>query len=232
MNKPIRTLTIHFQNNLYQDEINHFRGAILQHLGQEIPIEFHNHEENGYRYNYPLIQYKRIGGKAAIFCIDKGVEMLWHITENQKYSLQIGKREELFCISNIDADRIFVQTWQDTFTYTIRKWLPLNQHNHKKYLSLERMGDRIAMLENILTANILSFAKGLGITIQEEITTSILNIESENIYRFKNTKMYGFDLHFRSNVSLPNWIGLGKGVSHGFGTVTRKRKNNEKDNKQ
>lgn len=31
--------------------------------------------------------------------------------------------------------------------------------------------------------------------------------------------MLGFDIQFRTNVRLPEFIGLGKGVSLGFGTI-------------
>lgn len=33
--------------------------------------------------------------------------------------------------------------------------------------------------------------------------------------------MMGFDIRFKSNVSLPDYIGLGKGVSIGFGMIKR-----------
>ena len=36
-----------------------------------------------------------------------------------------------------------------------------------------------------------------------------------------------FDVEFKANVSLPDYIGLGKGVSLGFGTVVSENKNNK-----
>ena len=34
--------------------------------------------------------------------------------------------------------------------------------------------------------------------------------------------MMAFDIEFMSNVTVPDFIGLGKGVSLGFGTICRK----------
>ena len=39
---------------------------------------------------------------------------------------------------------------------------------------------------------------------------------------YKGTKLMAFDAEFRSNVSLPDFVGLRKGVSLGMGTVVRR----------
>jgi CRISPR/Cas system endoribonuclease Cas6 (RAMP superfamily) len=39
--------------------------------------------------------------------------------------------------------------------------------------------------------------------------------------------MMAFDILFKTNVSLPNYIGLGKGASTGFGMVVQKREPKE-----
>ena len=55
------------------------------------------------------------------------------------------------------------------------------------------------------------------------MTASFLSAQDEsiNIAKFKDVKMTAYDLRFTCNVSLPNYIGLGKGVSHGFGTIRK-----------
>ena len=81
------------------------------------------------------------------------------------------------------------------------------------------MNERLAFLERILTGNILSFAKGIGIHFEQQITCSISEILRTDIIEYKNIKMTSFNLLFKSNVSLPDNIGLGKGVSLGNGTI-------------
>ena len=68
----IKTLTIQFDTPLRRSEIPLFRGAIIAAIPSS-NILFHNHDGTSLRYSYPLIQYKRIGGRAAITCIGKGV---------------------------------------------------------------------------------------------------------------------------------------------------------------
>ncbi|MDR1783619.1 MAG: hypothetical protein LBR13_05100, partial [Dysgonamonadaceae bacterium] len=58
MNK-ISILTVRFNNEITQHEIQKFRGAVVAML-QNNNVLFHNHTDDGFRYAYPLIQYKRI----------------------------------------------------------------------------------------------------------------------------------------------------------------------------
>ena len=67
MQNDIHILVIRFKNEISLLEIPFFRGAILHALHGEANVLFHNHvDESSFRYSYPLIQYKRIQGKAAI----------------------------------------------------------------------------------------------------------------------------------------------------------------------
>ena len=90
------------------------------------------------------------------------------------------------------------------------------------FSSLESLQEKCAFLERLLVGNILSFAKGVGIFFDSEVEASIVDIEMMGQYKFKNVNMLGFDVVFSTNVSLPQYVGLGKGVSLGFGMITNK----------
>lgn len=63
MVNTIKTLIIIFDYKLKINEIPLFRGAIIDSTQNDNNL-FHNHlDDSKYRYAYPLIQYKRIGGK-------------------------------------------------------------------------------------------------------------------------------------------------------------------------
>ena len=134
-------------------------------------------------------------------------------------------------IDHVDARQTLVQVWDTEFRYTLRKWLPLSSDNYRTYQSLEGIVEQCSFLQNILIGNILSFCKGVGITIAQEIKCVITQIMETRTYTYKGVKMQGFDVEFKTNVSLPDYIGLGKGVSLGFGTVMRRydRKENNKE---
>lgn len=222
----IRTILIKFTTDIRQSEIPAFRGAINAVLEEKHSILFHNHTDDGLRYSYPLIQYKRIGGKAAIVCVGEGTEAIGEFFNKSDVNIQIGDRTEQMEFDRIEAKQTLVQVWNEEFHYNIRKWLPLSSDNYRNYRSLEGISEQIQFLQNILVGNILSFCKGLGITIDQEIKCTITQIIETHTYTYKGIKMMGFDIEFKTNVSLPDYIGLGKGVSLGFGTVVRRHNKN------
>ena len=227
----LQTLVIQFSNDIFQWEVPLFRGSVIDAM-ENTNILFHNHlDDDTFRYRYPLIQYKRIGGKAAIVCVGEGTEVIGEFFNNANFNMQIGERTLSMEVERMDAKRTLVQVWDTEFRYTLRKWLPLSSDNYRTYQSLEGIVEQCAFLQNILIGNILSFCKGVGITIEQEIKCVITQIMETRTYTYKGVKMQGFDVEFKSNISLPDYIGLGKGVSLGFGMVVRKheRKNDNKE---
>jgi hypothetical protein len=134
-----------------------------------------------------------------------------------------------FLIDNVKAYQQRIQIWESKFNYHIRKWLALNQENYEKYNGLEGLGEKILFLENILKGNILSFAKGLNIFLDKQVECTITQLSEPSLTRYKGVKMTMFDAEFTTNVSIPDYVGLGKGVSLGYGTTVKAiNKNNNK----
>lgn len=228
INDSVQTFVVRFGNEIAAREIPLLRGAVLRALGNEAEVLYHNHTgEDTYRYAYPLIQYKRIHGKAAIFCIGHGVEAIGQFLAAQHFAITLGDRPMQLTIESVSPKRSLVQTWDSTFRYHLRGWLPLNSANYEAYRAQEEMTSRIALLENILVGNLLSFAKGMGIEIKEQITCKLLNISEPRLVRVKGVKMMAFDAEFKTNLSLPDYMGLGKHASLGYGTVVRKYSDND-----
>jgi len=217
--KRIKILTIQFDNEILPYEIPKFRGAIIDKLNSD-NLLFHNHTgDNTYRYSYPLIQYKKIGKCAAIICIDKGAESVHELFSMNDKIVKLGNREIELVLNRLNANQFTISVWDKSFRYSIYRWFPLNQDNHRLYTQLESEEDRIAFLERMLTGNILSFAKGIELQVEREIKIKIHSCSTPTPVRYKDAHLLAFDTEFSSNVFLPNYIGLGKGASHGFGTV-------------
>ncbi|MGL4410853.1 MAG: CRISPR-associated endonuclease Cas6 [Bacteroidales bacterium] len=49
---------------------------------------------------------------------------------------------------------------------------------------------------------------------------SILEIDEPQFVIHKGVRLISFDMVISTNVVVPNYIGLGKAVSHGFGVVS------------
>jgi hypothetical protein len=217
----IRFLKIQFETEIEAYEIPAFRGAVIAKAGNE-HIIFHNHlNDREFLYGYPVIQYKRIGKNPAIVCIDYGVDEIHHFFNNKNLEIVIGQRPVSLVVKNLQMQQYNLQVWEKHFEYRLYNWLALNQENYEKYQALNDELSQIVFLENILKANIISFAKGVKWDVDKQISLRIDEVIKSKIVPYKQQKLLAFDIRFRTNVFLPDFVGLGKGVSLGFGTVSQ-----------
>lgn len=224
--KKIRTLLVAFDNHLNSWETSAFRGAIIEKVGREHLLFNHHLEDKKYLFQYPLIQYKSIRKKPAILCLGEGVDEIHKLFNKPSWEIDLkGKKTDLV-IENLNLNSFNLNVWSKSFDYRLYNWFALNENNYRKYSSLDNEIDRLEMLERILIGNILAFAKGMDWHIDKEIKVRIHAIKNTKQLKYKNTHLMAFDVDFSCNVFLPNYIGLGKGASHGFGVV-RNKKNND-----
>lgn len=222
MAKYIRTLTVYTNLEIQQKEVPLFRGAVLNVLGDKANLLFHNHVgDTQYRYSYPLIQYKRLGGKAAIVCVEDGVDLIGQYLTETNGILRIGEREAVCDMSSIHYDKIPVQICETPYSYRICQWLPLNSKNYQVYKNIEGLVERISMLENILKGNLLSMLKGLDVYLEQELTVKITQLSEPYILYNKGIGMTAFNADFCCNLTIPNHVGVGKNASVGYGIITR-----------
>ena len=227
MAKYIRTLTIQTDADIHQKEVPLFRGAVLNSLGEKANLLFHNHlEDDKFRYSYPLIQYKRLGGKAAIVCVEEGADLIGQFLTETSDTLRIGDREIEWSTRRIQPARLLIQTWEDTFKYHISRWLPLNSKNYHLYQNTEGLVEKIALLENILKGNLLSMLKGLDIHLDQELIVKITQVSDPYILYNKGIGMTAFNADFNCNLTIPNNVGVGKNASIGYGIVHLEKKDN------
>lgn len=211
-----------FQNSLALSKTSVFRGCVLNELGNDCSELFHNHQgDDGFRQQYPLIQYKSIDNKATILFIGKGVVEVGKILSICGRSAHIGRRTESLVLNGLTPFQYEVTFSRTPIKYRIKAWLPLNETNVKIYQSEPLLVPRLTMLEDILVANILSMSKGLGVYIDQRVECGICSISSPYTIECKQVPMVAFDVDFLCNMSLPDDIGLGKHVSLGFGLIKR-----------
>ncbi len=207
MVKKLKTLLVVFDNEIKPHEIPAFRGAIIKKVGLDNFL-FHNHREDGsVMYQYPVIQYKQIYGKPAIYCLDEGVDEIHKVFGQRDWSIEISDRKLDLKIDKLDLKQINMQVWNKKFKYRMRHWIALNSENYLKYRALEKVEDKLLMLEQILKGNILSMAKGIEWNIDKQIELKIEKVEKELTVKLKGVKVSAFDLVFETNVFLPDNIG-------------------------
>ena len=216
-----RVLVIKYANRLSGAAIPLFRGAVIGSMDGNADILFHNHDGESLAYHYPLIQYKRIEQCASIVAIDEGADIIGQFLSSGKSNLTLGKRTETFTISEVYTTNCEVLVNDEDYEYNLYHWLPFNSENYAAFNALGSLSEKVLFLERILVGNILSFAKGVNVSLDSNIICWIQDISRQQLLKYKGVKMMAFDLTFRVNVALPDFIGLGKGVSLGFGTINK-----------
>lgn len=188
-----------------------FRGY-MSHLFANM-AEFHHHSTNSY--HYPLIQYKKIDGKIGIIGIGKYAEI---VSQNIANIEHITTEEQKIPINNIQLRHTFFVRQDGLYMYRFSSpWIALNKQNYEKFKTLEKH-ERKKFLEKILVGNILSMYKGIEIFIESKIEVNILKQFSKQITAHQN-QFVGFNLDFACNTNLPEYLGLGKSVSKGYGVI-------------
>ena len=166
---------------------------------------------------YPRVQYKIIGGTPSILGIEEGADILRKIAGDIDDFTLLGSR---YRVENrvIHEQITPFGPVKDPVQYRFHTpWAALNTKNYGAYRALSDWKEKKEFLNRILVGNILSMAKGLGMVVDHRIYTHS-RVDEERI-RFKGVEMTGFTGEFRVNFAMPDYMGIGKGTSQGFGTV-------------
>jgi hypothetical protein len=194
------------------------RGAVASRF-PGYSLLHHHIEENRLLYQYPRIQYKIINGCAMIIGIEEGIDVLKSI-----YG-KLGEVRLDFSEAGFNTevrieimDRLFGDC-DDLVEYRfITPWMALNQKNYERFVKGSKESND-KLLKSILIGNILSLAKSFGYKIEARIyVRPKLSLSKAT---FKNKSMITFLGSFVVNFHIPDYLGIGKSVSRGFGTVKR-----------
>jgi len=217
--KTIKTLSVTYDIPIERHQLPKFRGAVVELLGREHDL-FHNHKEDKYYYRYPKIQYKlNKGGNIGMLGINEGADALDYLITSGHRTICFGGKKYDFQLSYLKKNELRLQVVRQPREYRIYNWLALNTDNFDKWKSSHSFKEKAGELERLLAANIISFAKGVGWSIQKRFEVEITNIKSTKTMKFKKNPLMAFDVDFRTNLVLPINAGLGKAAGFGFGTV-------------
>lgn len=185
-------------------------------------VLLHQHNGDGFIYKYPLVQYKMINNVPLILGAKEGANVLENIY-NKYHSIRLNSHiyEIVEKVINVKEEEFGIWAKNSSYSF-LTPWLALNEENHKRYLQLVSWQVKKEFLAKILVGNIISMSKGLGYTVPEPIKANILKIQEVSA-SLKGTPMLGFLGTFSVNFEIPDYFGIGKSVSRGFGTVKRIR---------
>jgi hypothetical protein len=179
----------------------------------------HQHNTDKFIYNYPLVQYKMINKTPTVIGINEGADVLTEIYDqydviklnNNIYEIierGISYKNEEFGLS----DKFHTYSFETP-------WFALNQENFTDRYKRIDTAEQKKLLRKTLIGNILSMSKSLGYTVPEQIKCET-NLHPGS-GRLKGIEIATFKGEFMVNFLIPDYLGLGKSVSRGFGTVKR-----------
>jgi hypothetical protein len=218
----LRLLTVRFDTPIDPWELPAFRGAVSHKAGLEHE-HFHNHNNDtgGFHYRFPLIQYKQDHGKPLLVCLNEGIEGLHHFFSQPDWTLSLNGRAAPVRIAGLDVKQYTLGVWDRTFRYHIRQWIALNEDNYGTYIRLNSLLERIALLQQILRNQLVGFLHEFGVETERRLEVYVQNLKDERWIEYKRVKMKAFSLEFTANVALPDYLGVGKGCSVGWGVVKK-----------
>lgn len=183
---------------------------------KDYPI-LHNHYSNDkFLYTYPYVQYKIINGDIIIIGIDEGAQLIKKIAPELS-TLSLDKEYKITEKLIHEKEFDIKPTSEEKHYKFITPWLGLNQKNYQKYTNSTSWKDKKEILNKILVGNLLSMSKGLGIIVNKRLY--VKTHFDEKIVTYKCVKMNAFTGEFKVHYDMPDYFGLGKGVSQGFGCI-------------
>jgi len=202
-----------------KEDASKLRGYIGNEF-KDYPILHHHMEEAGYIYSYPKVQYKIIGGTPVIVGIEEGRDVLKKISDDIT-ELLLG--HNTYRIENIQMNQRnaeFGDCRENHHYKFLTPWLALNPDNYQNFEKIVDWKERKIFLNRILVGNILSMCKGLNFMVDRRLCVHS-HLENVNAM-YKGVTHIGFMGEFRVNFKIPDFLGIGKGVSQGFGSVVMK----------
>ena len=181
--------------------------------------EFHGHRGDDLIYKHPLIQYKVFGGSALVIGVKDGAYLLKAVPKLGHLEIYHNKNTIVKQNSISDAFRVGLTDYMIAYAF-VTPWIGLNEENYEKYIQLRKKSkDTSVLLEKILIGNILSMSKAVGYIVEGKIQIKAKLKESGTIQVKEGVELIAFQGHFETNFLMPDFWGIGKFSSRGYGSV-------------
>ncbi|MEC9007190.1 MAG: CRISPR-associated endonuclease Cas6 [Candidatus Neomarinimicrobiota bacterium] len=169
------------------------------------------------KFLYPRIQVKVLDEEIFIIGLNQGVDPIMKIKDEIK-ELNFG--DITFKVENCDLEestQIFNLTSNLIKYKFISNWVALNYSTNNKYQNMND-ANRLEFLNKLLGENIVFLAREVGFDFEKNIFSRI-NISSLEPISEDQKGWGAFQGEFYSNIILPNYIGIGNGITRGYGTI-------------
>lgn len=166
---------------------------------------------------YPRVQVKILNEQIYIVGIGEGVDPIKSIAEKMDF-LAFGNITFQVLDREIEENNDHFQPVSKLIRYRfVTPWVALNQTTGYRYRFLNN-ADRVNFLNRLLGQNIVFMAREMGMELEENIFTKV-TLSSLFPRPVDENNWGAFDGEFRANFVLPNYLGIGNGITRGYGTL-------------
>ena len=177
------------------------------------------------KYLYPRVQVKILNEKIYFLGIAEGVSAVKSLIDNFS-TLDFGNITFKINDIIIDESGLFEQSDEINRYKFITPWVALNRTNIKKFFKTPSSLKR-KFLNELLAKNIMFLSNEFKINFDKKILTDI-EFDDKSLANFKENRDLGFEGSFLTNFILPDFIGLGNGITRGYGSIKHEQKIKDK----
>lgn len=218
---------IYYKHRNKTNNLRIFSSSVRQYFVDNYPHPlFHNHEATGksiYRSKGAPFQFKVINNEVFILALNDGVEFANSFQWPKEITMPLGNTKryvELELVSKIPQQASFCETDFQCYR-NITPYIALKQEKYETYLALTE-DERRAFIEKGLSNHVLTAAKWCGPTVKHQIKVKLIQMKIGNPVRIKDDLYFTpFDVMFECNTEIPDYLGVGRFVSRGYGTMVK-----------
>jgi len=169
------------------------------------------------KFLYPRVQVKILNEQIYIVGINEGVDSIKAIAKKMDF-LDFGNITFQILNNEIEEHQNRFQPVSKLIRYRfVTPWVALNQTTGYRYRNLNN-ADRVNFLNRLLGQNIVFMAREMGMELEENIFTKV-TLSSLFPRQVDENNWGAFDGECRANFVLPNYLGIGNGITRGYGTL-------------
>lgn len=217
--KALNMVKVAFDTHIRPNEISAFQAALSRQLGT---AECSKNQIGGY---YPLVQYKTRRSyeqqQPLMVILGKHPKLFYLLNQQAAWEANLAGRKIQMKVAYAKVTQYQVQLKSRMQQYALFNYQALSSRQYQQYQECVSGSQKQQFLAQRLYRHVLNFARGIDWQIQGKLKVEVTQIIREKIIPYQGIKAHCFDLKFRSNAFLPEYIGLGKGLRKGFGTLRR-----------
>lgn len=203
------------------------KGVLMREFPNDPLIPFIN---GSYRndYLYPRVQVKILDEQIYLLGIEEGFEPVESLVKNLNVMNFGNITFQVEGVENEVLDINFSPSEKSIYYEFLTPWIALNKINLKRYRTFGKSdGERTNFLRRLLSQNIAFIGKELGLSLENKIFVDI-TLDTLKPRIMDEGKNASFEGGFSTNYILPNYIGVGNGITKGFGVLYRELNPSEK----